>query len=156
MPKHSPEVPKTCWNNLFCWPSKQFFKMSGTCPKKCFLSDQILWFDVNWYHIIWLHMIWYNIIWIHMIFYDMISYDMTSYHMILYHIIGYVMISYDMIWQDKMHFLDMFRTCSKNVRRIKNEVFPKSFGDLWAMFWHHPWCLRAGLKFEKVGQKSKK
>ena len=24
------------------------------------------------------------------------------------------------------------------------------------MFWHHPWCLRAGQKFKKVDQKSKK
>ena len=24
----------------------------------------------------------------------------------------------------------------------------EKFGDLWAMFWHHHWYLRAGLKFE--------
>ena len=53
-----------------------------------------------------------------------------------------------MLWSDKIHFLDMFRTCSKKVPGVENEVFPKSFGDLWAMCWHHPWCLRRGLKFE--------
>ena len=29
------------------------------------------------------------------------------------------------------------------------EVFPKSFVDVWAMFWHHPWCQKTHhiLKF---------
>jgi|OM-RGC.v1.036971025 hypothetical protein len=40
--------------------------------------------------------------------------------------------------------------------RVKNEAFPKSVGDLWAMFWHHPWCLRASQKIKKVDQTSKK
>ena len=38
---------------------------------------------------------------------------------------------------------DMFRTCSKK-NLGSTMIFSKSFGDLWAMFWHHPWCLRAG------------
>ena len=49
----------------------------------------------------------------------------------------------------------MFRSCSKNVWSVKNVVFPKSFGDLWAMFWHHPRCLRAHQKIKKVNEKSK-
>ena len=77
-------------------------------------------------------------------------------HIMSYHIIWHHMIWYHVIWHVKIHFLDMFRTCSKKVWRVKNEVFPKSFGDLWAMFWHHTWCLRAGLKFKKVNNKLKK
>ena len=97
----------------------------------------------------------YHILWFHIISYDMIWYDMISYDTIWYHMIWYDMISYDMIWQDKIHFLDMFWTSSKNVWRVKNEGFPKSFGDLWAMFWHHPWCLRAGQKIKKLTKNQK-
>jgi len=28
-------------------------------------------------------------------------------------------------------------------------LFSNSFGVLWAMFWHHPWCLRASQKHKK-------
>ena len=66
------------------------------------------------------------------------------------------MIVYHSISYDKIHFLDMFRTCSKKVSRVKHELFPKSVGDLWAMFWHHPWCLWAGLKIKKRWPKIKK
>ena len=51
--------------------------------------------------------------------------------------------------------LDTFWTCSKKVWRVKNEAFPKSFGDLWGMFWHHPWCLGADENLKKVNQESK-
>ena len=47
-----------------------------------------------------------------------------------------------MLWSDKIHFLDMFRTSLG----VKNEVFPKSFGDVWAIIWHHRRCQRRGLK----------
>ena len=53
------------------------------------------------------------------------------------------------------HVLDMFWTCSRKVWRVKNYVFPKSFWDLWAMFWHHPWCLRAGQQFKKLTKHQK-
>ena len=103
-------------------------------------------YDVICYHmmsygIIWYHMISYDVIWCHMISYDVIWYHMISYDMIWYH-----MISYDIIWQDKTHVLDMFRTCSEKVLGVKNEVFPKSLGDLWAIIWHHRRCQRRGLK----------
>ena len=88
----------------------------------------MIWYHNIWYHIIWHHMLWYHIIWCYMTRYDKLRYT---------------------CW-----------TCSghvpKKVWRVKNEVFPKSFGDLWAMFWHHPWCLRAGQKIKKVGQTSEK
>ena len=32
----------------------------------------------------------------------------------------------------------------------QKKAFPKSVGDLWAMFWHHPWCLRRGGQVWKV------
>ena len=48
----------------------------------------------------------------------------------------------------------MFWTCSQKGWRVKHEVFPKSFGDLWAMFWHHPWRLRASKKNKKVSLRS--
>ena len=38
----------------------------------------------------------------------------------------------------------------------ENEVFPKTFGDLWVMFWHHPWCLRPSKKNKQVDQTSRK
>ena len=44
------------------------------------------------------------------------------------------------------HFLDMFQ---KSLG-VENEVFPKSFGDVWAIIWHHPRCLRRGLKISKT------
>ena len=56
------------------------------------------------------------------------------------------MMLYDKIRQDKRHVLDMFRTCSEKVLGVKNEVFPKSLGDLWAIIWHHRRCQRRGLK----------
>ena len=34
-------------------------------------------------------------------------------------------------------------------------MFPKSFGHLWAMFWHHPWCLRTGVNIIIVDEFSK-
>ena len=60
------------------------------------------------------------------------------------------MMFYDKIRQDKRHVLDMFRTCSEKVLGVKNEVFPKSLGDLWAIIWHHRRCLGRGLKFSKT------
>ena len=60
---------------------------------------------------------------------------------------------------DKLRYT--FWTCSGHVPKkkwkVKHDVFfPKSVGDLWAMFRHHPWCRRAGQKIKTVGQKSKK
>ena len=43
------------------------------------------------------------------------------------------------------HFLEMFRTSLG----VENEVFPKSFGDVWAIIWHHRRCLGRGLKILK-------
>ena len=56
------------------------------------------------------------------------------------------MMLYDKIRQDKRRVLDMFRTCSEKVLGVKNEVFPKSLGDLWAIIWHHRRCQRRDLK----------
>ena len=44
------------------------------------------------------------------------------------------------------HVSDMFWTCSGKVLEVENDFFPKSVGDVWAMFWHHRWCLRRGGK----------
>ena len=87
-----------------------FLEHVRNMSKKCILS----------YHIIWYHMMWYDIIRYHRIWYHMICYDITWYHMVWIHVIWYYMILHDMIWQVKMHFLDMFRTCSKKVWRVKN------------------------------------
>ena len=46
-------------------------------------------------------------------------------------------------------FLDTFSTLLGHVSDkfgVQNEVFPKSFGDLWAIIWHHRRCLGRGLK----------
>lgn len=122
--------------------------------------ENIIQIHAIFYHIIWYHIIGYDIISYgivlcdiiscHMIYCDIITYDITWYHNIWYHIIWYDMKSNGMIWQDEIHLSDMFWTCSKKVWRVKNENFPRSFGDLWDMFWHHPWCLRGGLKIKKV------
>ena len=32
---------------------------------------------------------------------------------------------------------------------VENDFFPKSFGDVWGMFWHHRWCLRRARKNQK-------
>ena len=73
---------------------------------------------------------------------ELASVDLASYGMISYGIISYSMTRYDTCF-------DMFRTCSQKVLRVKNIVSPKSFGGLWAMFWHHRRCLRKDLKLRK-------
>ena len=39
-----------------------------------------------------------------------------------------------------------FPGSSRKVSGVENHVFPKSFGDVWGMFWHHRWCLKEGSK----------
>ena len=48
------------------------------------------------------------------------------------------------------HVPDMFWTCSGQVLGVENKFFPKSFGDLWAILWHHRRCLRRGGKILKI------
>ena len=85
------------------------------------ISHDIISHDIRSYDIIS-----YDIIWYHMIRYHMISYHMISYDMIWSHIIWYHMILYDMLWWDKIHVLDMFRTCSKKMEGRKLN-FSKKF-----------------------------
>ena len=49
-----------------------------------------------------------------------------------------------------IHVLVMFRTCSGQVLGVENKFFPKSFGGLWAILWHHRRCLRRGGKILKI------
>ena len=49
-----------------------------------------------------------------------------------------------------IHVLVMFRTCSGQVFGVENKFFPKSFGGLWAILWHHRRCLRRGGKILKI------
>ena len=39
---------------------------------------------------------------------------------------------------------EMCWTCSGKVLGVENDFFPKSFGGVWGVFWHHRWCLRKG------------
>ena len=50
------------------------------------------------------------------------------------------------------HVPDMFRTSFLG----RKYFCPKSFGDLWAILWHHRRCLRRGGKILKISFFSKK
>ena len=63
---------------------------------------------------------------------------------------------YDKLRQDERHVLDMFRTYFQKVVGVKNEVYPKSLRDLWAIIWHHRRCQRRGLKIYLKKHKQKK
>ena len=84
-----------------------------------------------------------------LICYDIICYDSVCYNIISYDYIWHVTISSDTLFG---HVPDMFQKSLEG----QTLFFPKSFGGLWAMFWHHPWCLRASQKIKNVGPKSEK
>ena len=92
-------------------------------------------------------------------FYNFRSYFIYILYTFYIHFIYTLYTLYILSIQFSHFFIDvlvMFRTCSGQGLGVENKFFPKSFGDLWAILWHHRRCLRRGGKILKISFFSKK
>ena len=83
-------------------------------------------------------------------FYTHFIYILYTYYIHFIYILHTLYILYIQLSYIFIHVLVIFWTCSGQVFGVENKFFPKSFGDLWAILWHHRRCLWRGRKILKM------